>query len=81
VGQKLVSKSLSPKIIIAGVLLKVFTTVQCWTSHLVKLRKNPWIEINVLFICSGRQLPSARQQGVFAYPKQRATVSVGSVLK
>jgi hypothetical protein len=24
----------------------------------------------VLFICSGRQLPSARQQGVFAYPKQ-----------
>jgi hypothetical protein len=36
---------------------------------------------HVLFICSGRQLPSARQQGVFAYPKQRATVSVGSVLK
>jgi hypothetical protein len=27
VGQKLVSKSLSPKIIIDGVLLKVFTTV------------------------------------------------------
>jgi hypothetical protein len=26
-------------------------------------------------------LPSTRQQGVFAYPKQRATVSVGSVLK
>jgi hypothetical protein len=35
----------------------------------------------VLFICSGRQLPSARQQSVFVYPKQRATVSVGSVLK
>jgi hypothetical protein len=32
---------------------------------------------NVLFIC----LSSARQQSVFAYPKQRATVLVGSVLK
>jgi hypothetical protein len=34
-------------------------------------------ETNVLFIC----LTSARQQSVFAYPKQRATVLVGSVLK
>jgi hypothetical protein len=34
-----------------------------------------------LFICSGRQLPSARRQGVVGYPKQSATVSVGSVLK
>jgi hypothetical protein len=32
---------------------------------------------DVLFIC----LSSARQQSVFAYPKQRATVLVGSVLK
>jgi hypothetical protein len=31
----------------------------------------------VLFIC----LSSARQQSVFTYPKQRATVLVGSVLK
>jgi hypothetical protein len=34
-----------------------------------------------LFICSGRQLPSARRQGVFGYPIQSAEDSVGSVLK
>jgi hypothetical protein len=34
-----------------------------------------------LFICSGSQLQSARRQGVFGYPKQSGTVSIGSVLK
>jgi hypothetical protein len=29
----------------------------------------------------GRQLPSARRQGVFGYPKQSAIVSLASVLK
>jgi hypothetical protein len=37
VGQKLVSKSLSAKIIIAGVLLKVFTTVATYVSWWIKV--------------------------------------------
>jgi hypothetical protein len=36
---------------------------------------------SVLFIYWGWQLPSDRRHGVFGYPKQSATVSVGSVLE
>jgi hypothetical protein len=36
----------------------------------------------VLFIyCKNDSLPAARRHGVFGYPKQSATVSIGSVLK
>jgi hypothetical protein len=38
-------------------------------------------QTNGLFICLEDSLPSARRHNVFGYPKQRATVSVGSVLK
>jgi hypothetical protein len=44
-------------------------------------RQNRTLHLYGLFICSGSQLPSARRQGLFGYPKQSATVSVGSVLK
>jgi hypothetical protein len=62
-----------------------------WIGPIWALSVGVWVEkfegvsksavTYVLFICSGRHLPSARQQCVFEYPKQRATVSVGSVLK
>jgi hypothetical protein len=38
-------------------------------------------QTNVLFICLEDSLPSAQRHGVFGYPKLKATVSVGSVLK
>jgi hypothetical protein len=39
------------------------------------------MQISGLFICSEDSLTSAQRHSVFGYPKQRATVSVGSVLK
>jgi hypothetical protein len=58
-----------------------------WTGHMSASRRYGVFGQGVLlmtcalFICSGRQLTSARRHGVFGYPKQSATVSVGSVLK
>jgi hypothetical protein len=49
-------------------------------SLLVQILPPTLILVDGLFICSVRQVPSARRQCVFGYPKQSSTVSLGSVL-
>jgi hypothetical protein len=77
----------------AQFLLPVILVIPLYLSIYIKLKNRPLVSRIIITHSSlqvyraSRQLscssalPSARQQSVFAYPKQRATVLVGSVLK
>jgi hypothetical protein len=74
-----------------GVFLRIHVFAEYrWTGRpwCFRVSKTECYGLSSLLCCSSARqmscssaLPSARQKSVFAYPKQRATVLVGSVLK